>query len=70
MRRLAIFSFSFAAAALCAGYLPLENRLLFLGGMALLVYALAWLPLKRQARARKAVRWAAAGLAPTARPAL
>ena len=63
MRRLAIFSFSFAAAALCAGYLPLENRLLFLGGMALLVYALAWLPLKRQARARKAVRWAAAGLA-------
>ena len=31
MRRLAIFSFAFALAALCAGYLPLDGALIPLG---------------------------------------
>ena len=63
MRRLAIFSFAFALAALCAGYLPLEGLLLPLGTGGALLAALTKLPLARWARARQAVRWAAAGLA-------
>ena len=63
MRRLAIFSFAFALAALCAGYLPLEGLLLPLGTGGALLAALTKLPLTRWARARQAVRWAAAGLA-------
>ena len=41
MRRLAIFSFAFALAALCAGYLPLEGLLLPLGTGGALLAALA-----------------------------
>ena len=63
MRRLAIFSFSFAAAALCAGYLPLEENLLPLGGLFLLLLGLTWIPWERTVRERRAVRWGAAGLA-------
>ena len=35
MRRLAIFSFSFGAAALCAALLPLDGTLWLLGALAL-----------------------------------
>ena len=63
MRRLAIFSFSFALAALCACVLPLEGRLLPLGGLAGLAFVLTWVPLERWERKRRAARWAAAGLA-------
>ena len=63
MRRLAIFSFSFALAALCACVLPLEGRLFPLGGLAGLAFVLTWVPLERWERKRRAARWAAAGLA-------
>ena len=63
MRRLAIFSFAFALAALCAGYLSLAGALIPLGIASAVLSALTWLPLEGQKRARKAVRWAAAGLA-------
>ena len=63
MRRLAIFSFAFALAALCAGYLPLDEALIPLGIALAVLSALTWIPLEGQRRARKAVRWAAAGLA-------
>ena len=63
MRRLAIFSFAFALAALCAGYLPLDGALIPLGIASAALAALTWIPLEGQKRARKAVRWAAAGLA-------
>ena len=63
MRRLAIFSFAFALAALCAGYLPLEGVLIPLGIASAALAALTWIPLEGQKRARRAVRWAAAGLA-------
>ena len=63
MRRLAIFSFAFALAALCAGLLPSEVASLLLGGAVLLLYALTWIPLSKGERARRRVRWAAAGLA-------
>lgn len=62
MRRLAIFSFAFALAALCAGYLPLEKILLPLGVGFVVLSALTWVPLEGRKRERKAVRWAAAGL--------
>ena len=63
MRRLAIFSFAFALAALCAGYLPLEGALRPLGAGFGVLTALTWVPLERRRRIRKALRWAAAGLA-------
>ena len=63
MRRLAIFSFSFALAALCASCLLLEDWLVPLGAVGLLAAALTGIPLERHRRIRKAVRWAAAGLA-------
>ena len=63
MRRLAIFSFAFALAALCAGYLPLEGALLPLGAGFGVLTALTWVPLERRRRIRKALRWVAAGLA-------
>ena len=63
MRRLAIFSFAFALAALCAGYLPLDGALIPLGIASAALAALTWIPLEGQKRARRAVRWAAAGLA-------
>ena len=64
MRRLAVFSFAFALAALCAGYLPLEGALLFLGGGFLLAAAvLAAVPMCRRGAAGRGARWAAAGLA-------
>ncbi len=63
MRRLAIFSFAFALAALCAGYLPLEGVLIPLGIGCAVLSAFTWIPLEGRRRARKAVRWAAAGLA-------
>ena len=63
MRRRAIFSFAFALAALCAGYLPLDGALIPLGIASAALAALTWIPLEGQKRARKAVRWAAAGLA-------
>ena len=55
MRRLAIFSFSFALAALCAGYLPLDGALIPLGIASAVLAALTWIPLEGQRRARKAV---------------
>ena len=63
MRRLAIFSFAFALAALCAGYLPLDEALIPLGIALAVLSALTWIPLEGPRRARKAGRWAAAGLA-------
>ena len=63
MRRLAVFSFSFGAAALCAGYLPVEGLLIPLGAAALAVLALTWIPLEQGRKIRLAVRWGAAGLA-------
>ena len=63
MRRLAIFSFAFALAALCAGYLSLAGALIPLGIGCAVLSTFTWIPLEGQKRARKAVRWAAAGLA-------
>lgn len=63
MRRLAIFSFAFALAVLCAGYLPLDGLLLPLGAGGALLAAAAGLLMKRWPRPGRAVRWAAAGLA-------
>ena len=48
MRRLAIFSFAFALAALCAGYLPLEGVLIPLGIASAVLAALTFLPVERQ----------------------
>ena len=45
MRRLAIFSFSVALAALCASCLPLEDWLVPLGAAGLLAAALTGIPL-------------------------
>ena len=44
MRRLAIFSFSFGAAALCAALLPLDGALWLLGALALAAALLTGLP--------------------------
>ena len=60
MRRLAIFSFAFALAALCAGYLPLERGLIPLGIGCAVLSAFTWIPLEGRRRARKAVCWRAA----------
>ena len=62
MRRLAIFSFSFGAAALCAALLPLDGALWLLGALALSAALLTGLPLGSK-KARLAVRWGAMGLA-------
>ena len=50
MRRLAIFSFAFALAALCAGYLPLDGALIPLGIASAALAALTWIPLEGQKR--------------------
>ncbi|HIW26809.1 MAG TPA: DUF4131 domain-containing protein, partial [Candidatus Lawsonibacter pullicola] len=63
MRRLAIFSFAFALAVLCAGYLPLDGALIPLGVGCAVLAALTLFSMERQKQARRAVRWAAAGLA-------
>lgn len=62
MRRLAIFSFSFGAAALCAALLPLDGTLWLLGALALAAALLTGLP-HGSKQARLAVRWGAMGLA-------
>ncbi|MFQ9474078.1 MAG: hypothetical protein ACLR0P_13675 [Oscillospiraceae bacterium] len=62
MRRLAIFSFSFGAAALCAALLPLDGALWLLGALALAAALLTGLP-HGSKKARLAVRWGAMGLA-------
>lgn len=63
MSMLAILSFSFAGAVLCANYIPSEKLLLPLGCAFLLAFAATFLPRLRQtARGRKA-RYAAFGLA-------
>ena len=63
MRKLAIFSFSFSAAALWCAYAPERGNPLLLGGIFLLLLAAAWIPWRRYVRERRAARWAAAGLA-------
>lgn len=55
MRRLAIFSFSFGAAALCAALLPLDGTLWLLGALALAAALLTGLP-HGSKQARLAVR--------------
>lgn len=55
MRRLAIFSFSFGAAALCAALLPLDGALWLLGALALSAALLTGLPLGSK-KARLAAR--------------
>ena len=62
MRRLAIFSFSFGTAALCAALLPLDGTLWLLGALALAAALLTGLPLGSK-KARLAARWGAMGLA-------
>ena len=62
MRRLAIFSFSFGAAALCAALLPLDGALWLLGVLALVAALLSGFP-HGSKKARLAVRWGAMGLA-------
>lgn len=63
MSMLAILSFSFAAAVLCANYLPLEGVLLPLGCAFILVFAVTFLPRLRQVPRSRRARYAAFGLA-------
>ena len=63
MSMLAILSFSFAAAVLCANYLPLEGVLLPLGCAFVLAFAVTFLPRLRQMPRNRKARYAAFGLA-------
>lgn len=60
---LAILSFSFAAAVLCANVLPLEGVLLPLGCAFVLAFAVTFLPRLRQMPRNRKARYAAFGLA-------
>lgn len=63
MSMLAILSFSFAGAVLCANDLPLEKLLLPLGCTFLLAFAITFLPRLRQTVRGRRARYAAFGLA-------
>ena len=63
MSMLAILSFSFAAAVLCANVLPLEGVLLPLGCAFVLAFAVTFLPRLRQMPRNRKARYAAFGLA-------
>lgn len=63
MSMLAILSFSFAAAVLCANVLTLEGVLLPLGCAFVLAFAVTFLPRLRQMPRNRKARYAAFGLA-------